>query len=398
MTAPDIDLAAAKLRRQLADRLTAAGWLRSPQWRAAVEDIPRHEFVPRFYAETDRPGLTTWTPVTKALAGVDEWLRLIYADETLITQFDGQELDWSSPQPISNAHPTSSSTLPALVVRMLEDLDVNDNTTVLEIGTGTGYSTALLCHRVGAIRVTSVETDPDVAARARGALAHCGYRPRLLTRDGLAGAPEGAPYDRTIATMGVRSIPPAWVKQTRPGGLILSTLRGWMRSLGLVRLTVGDDNHARGRFLSGDPSFMIARQQDAPESLGMIPGPDEGNTRTTPHGPALLNMPDSGFVAQLAMPNARYFAMPADNSTMNTYVLDATNDAFAVLSPSDNDGWVVRQGGPTRLWDDVEKALALWHAADSPGPTEFGVTVTPGSQHVWLGSPDGPSWRLPTDL
>lgn len=99
MTEPDVDATAAKLRQQLAEQLTAAGWLRSPAWRAAVEAVPRHEFVPRFYVETDAPGLTTWAPVTPELVGPDEWLRQAYADETLITQFDGRAIDWVDPQP-----------------------------------------------------------------------------------------------------------------------------------------------------------------------------------------------------------------------------------------------------------------------------------------------------------
>ncbi|MFC7918395.1 hypothetical protein [Streptomyces sp. NPDC057386] len=139
---------------------------------------------------------------------------------------------------------------------------------------------------------------------------------------------------------------------------------------------------------------MIARQQDAPTSLGTIPDLNEGETRDTEFGPDLLNMPDSGFVAQLTMPGARFFSMPTDDGAMSTYVLDATNEAFAILTP-DGDGWTVRQGGHARLWDDVEKSLALWHAADSPSASEFGVTVTAGSQYVWLGDPDGPRWALP---
>ncbi|MEV0965446.1 hypothetical protein AB0J25_23185 [Streptomyces sp. NPDC049910] len=94
------------------------------------------------------------------------------------------------------------------------------------------------------------------------------------------------------------------------------------------------------------------------------------------------------------LPHARYFSMPTDDGTVNTYVLDAGNDAFAVLTP-DGEGWTVRQGGPVLLWDAVEQALAPWHAADSPDPTEFGLTVTPDARHVWLGAPDGPSRRLP---
>lgn len=391
----DIDTAAAKLRQELAEHLVADGSLRSAGWRDAVEAVPRHQFVPHFYRETDDPGLTTWMPVTRALSGTTDWLQQAYANDTLITQFDGQEIDWANPKPIRNAQPTSSSTLPGLVIRMLEELDVHDSETVLEIGTGTGYSTALMCQRFGAKGVTSIETDPNVARRAREALTRCGHSPRLLVRDGLTGFAEGAPYDRLIATCGVRNVPPAWVKQVRPGGVILTTLRGWMRSLGLVKLTVAGDGKAHGRFVAAEPSFMVARQQEAPESLGMVPGPDDGAARTSKYGPSVLT--DGGgtaFVAQLAAPNARFFSMPVEGGPVCTFMLDSVSNAFAVLAPGSEGGWNVRQGGPLRLWDDVESSLTTWRNAGSPEPSDFGVTVTPVGQAVWLGSPDGPQWTL----
>ncbi|MFB7715231.1 hypothetical protein [Streptomyces sp. NPDC056105] len=148
-----------------------------------------------------------------------------------------------------------------------------------------------------------------------------------------------------------------------------------------------------GAFLVRFPAFHDRRQQDAPESLGMLPGLEDGTTRPTPHGPELLRIYDSGFVAQLAMPNARFFTMPADDGTVNTYVPDS-NDSFAVLSP-DGDGWTVRQGGPVLLRDEAERSLALWQTAGAPGPSEFGVSVTADSQQVWPGTPSGPSWSLP---
>lgn len=394
MTELDLDKTAAGLRHELAEHLAAEGQVTAPAWRAAVEDVPRHEFARRFYLTSDAPGMTTYVPITPELVGTEAWLRKVYSDETLITQFDGRDIDWSDPQPISGASPTSSSTLPSLVVQMLEALDADDEATVTEYGTGTGYSSALMCHRFGAEHVTSVETDPGVAARARAALERCGYAPRLVVGNGLAGADRSDQATRTIATMGVRGIPWAWLRETQPGGLIVATLRGWLRSLGLVRLVVEDGQRATGRFLAGS-AFMMARQQEAPTNLGMLPGDDDGKARETPHGPEVLRMPDSGFVAQLAMPNARTFDMPADDGTMRTYVLDAANESFAVLS-RDGDGWTVREGGPVSLWGEVEQVLALWHAAGSPAATEFGVSVEPDRQRIWLkNAADGPSWRLP---
>ncbi|MET7548218.1 hypothetical protein ABZS94_20895 [Streptomyces sp. NPDC005500] len=87
-------------------------------------------------------------------------------------------------------------------------------------------------------------------------------------------------------------------------------------------------------------------------------------------------------MAQLAMPNALFFTMPADEGTVNTYVLDSTNDSFSVLSP-DGDGWTVRQGGPVPLRDEAERSLALRHTAGAPGPSEFvakGTGSEPGNR------------------
>ncbi|MER5960566.1 methyltransferase [Streptomyces sp. NPDC001893] len=384
-----------ELRHRFAEQLAAEGKLLA-DWRAAVETVPRHLFTTKFYVPTDPPtGVTRYVPITRELVGTEEWLRRVYSDRTLITQFDGRDIDWSDPQPLDGGDPTSSSTLPSLVVQMLDALDGDDETTVTEYGTGTGYSTALMCHRFGDHRVTSVETDRGVAARARVALNYCGYSPHLVVGNGLAGAGLRTPAARTIATMGVRGIPWAWLRETTPGGLVVATLRGWLRSLGLVRLEVQDDEHAIGQFIAAEPGFMMARQQQAPANLGMLPGDDDGKTRETGVGPETLHMPDSGFVAQLAIPNARSFFMPGDGGRMRAYVLDAVNGSFAVLT-EDGDGWSVREGGPVSLWAEVEQSLALWQAAGSPHATEFGVSVEPDRQRVWLDdAEDGPSWRLP---
>jgi hypothetical protein len=104
-----------------------------------------------------------------------------------------------------------------------------------------------------------------------------------------------------------------------------------MRSLGLVKLIVTGDS-ASGWFSEDDPSFMIARQQDAPGSFGMVPGPDDGTVRKAMHGPEVLNTPGPAFMAQLAAPDARFFSMAVDCGSVSTFLLDSVTDSFAVLS------------------------------------------------------------------
>ena len=89
---------------------------------------------------------------------------------------------------------------------------------MLEIGTGTGYSTAIMCHHLGAERVTSIEYDKGLAGRAAVALQQTGYAPALVVGDGLHGHKPGAPYDALVATCAVRTIPFPWMLQVREGG------------------------------------------------------------------------------------------------------------------------------------------------------------------------------------
>lgn len=184
-----------QLRQQLADQLHEAGDLRSPQWRRAVEAIPRHLFIPEFFRPITTPQGMMWEPVTPKSIGTDEWMTLAYENRTWVTQINEHIHPSDTENPIPAGNPTSSSTLPGLVVAMLEDLDIKDDNKVLEIGTGTGYSTALLCERVGAENVVSIETDAGLAARAARAIHQTGHKPTLITGNGLDGFPQRAPYD-----------------------------------------------------------------------------------------------------------------------------------------------------------------------------------------------------------
>ncbi|MFE4873484.1 ATP-grasp peptide maturase system methyltransferase [Streptomyces sp. NPDC056682] len=363
------------LRLRLAERLAAGGHLRTAPWRTAVETVARHEFLNGgFFERADSPGTTAWRPV---MPDDPRWLQRCYDDESLVTQIAGTIAPRDIRGEIMRA-PTSSRTLPSLVVRMLEDLQVQDGHRVQEIGTG--YSTGLLCARLGDDLVTSKEVDQDVSASASVALAACGYFPELVVGDGLTGHPASAPYDRTIATCSVLDLPYAWVEQTKPGGLILATLCGWMHASELARLTVGKEGTARGRFLDGQVSFMLARPH-LPPDLGILPDLDAADEQPTDTGADVLDDWTARFVAQLAAPRAQRLTLERDGRTEHI-LLDVNAGAWAALAQDDHGTWTARQSGPQRLWDDVTEHITRWRRDGAPALDRFEITVTPERQAV----------------
>lgn len=381
---------AVELRRRLAVGLPVGG----RAWRVAVGGVPRHVFVPEFFVMLGGDGVTRWEPVTPSRSGEDAWLTLAYGDDSLVTQLDGHLWPHQVAGPVSGS-PTSSATMPRLVVRMWEDLGVTGGERVLEVGTGTGYSTALGCARLGEELITSIEVDPDVASRASTALAAAGYHPELLVGDGLGG--HGGAYDRIIATCAVRHVPRPWIEQTRPGGLVLATLSGWLHASALLRLTVTAPGRAEGGFLPGPVSFMMARPHAAPP-LGTITDRmrTAGDTRSTPVGPDVLRLNTSRLIAQLAAPTAQHVRVAIADDPETDYLLDPATASTATLTHGP-DGWLVRQDGPLRLWDQIEDAVLTWQRAGEPQPHELTVTVTPEAQTVRLNARSEITWTLPTE-
>jgi methyltransferase of ATP-grasp peptide maturase system len=381
--------AGADRRRRLADELAGGGDLRSAAWRAAVEAVPREAFLTGRVYRPVHSGPSWWQPVTPKQVGQDCWLDLAYQDVTWVTQLDGTDAPGTPP-----GIPTSSSTMPGLVVRMLEDLDVRDGDRVLEIGTGTGYSTALLAHRLGGDLVTSVEVDPGVAGRAAAALQATGYAPRLVTGDGLAGYQDRAPYDRIIATCSVRHIPWAWLAQAAPDARIVATLSGWMNGSGLAALTVVKDGTAHGRFLPGTVSFMSARAHAAPPLDPVLPKRD-GDVRAARYGADLLDDWTAAFLAQLAAPGVTSFQVSLDGTRFDTLLTEHATGSQAWLTRGD-DGWRVIQQGPTRIWDHVEETLATWDDAGRPVQEQLTIEITRDAQTVVLDAAGvRRSWPLP---
>ncbi|WP_052709213.1 methyltransferase domain-containing protein [Streptomyces sp. NRRL S-495] len=158
----------------------------------AFLNVPRHPFVPAFYR---RDG-TKYVPTR---GHNDEWLRAVYADDVLVTEVHGVHVE-DAPDGGVTGDATSSSTAPGLMAEMLDALDVRPGDRVWEIGTGTGYNAALLCHLAGAGGVTTVDRTGRLVDAARERLRGVGFEPAVLRADGAGTPPLGGPFDRIIAT------------------------------------------------------------------------------------------------------------------------------------------------------------------------------------------------------
>jgi protein-L-isoaspartate(D-aspartate) O-methyltransferase len=106
---------------------------------------------------------------------------------------------------------------PFIVAVMTHLLDVQPTDTVLEIGTGLGYQTAILAEL--AQRVFSIEIIDELARQARHRLARQGYtNVEIRIGDGCRGWPEHAPFDKVIVTAAPDLIPSPLIYQLKPGG------------------------------------------------------------------------------------------------------------------------------------------------------------------------------------
>lgn len=106
---------------------------------------------------------------------------------------------------------------PFTVAYQSELLQVEKGQTVLEIGTGSGYQTAVLCE-LGA-KVYSIERQQELFKKTKLFLSKLGYRPRHLSfGDGYKGLPEYAPFDRIIVTAGAPYVPKPLLSQLKVGG------------------------------------------------------------------------------------------------------------------------------------------------------------------------------------
>lgn len=118
---------------------------------------------------------------------------------------------------------------PRTVDAMLRLLDVQPGHRVLDVGAGSGWTTALLAHLVGAHgSVHGVELVPQLAEWGAGNLARTGvaHADLVRAREGVLGDPDRSPYDRILVSAEATELPESLVGQLREGGLLVLPVRG----------------------------------------------------------------------------------------------------------------------------------------------------------------------------
>jgi len=164
--------------KELVDYLKQIGAIRSDKVEKAFLKVDRKHFVP------------------------DKYKELAYIDR---------------PLPIGYGQTISA---PSVIALTLEALDINKNDKILEVGTGSGYSTALLAEL--AKKVISIEKIPELAEQARSRLKKLGYRNvQIIVSDGKLGYFPEAPYDKIVVWAAAEKIPQPLIEQLKEGGRIV---------------------------------------------------------------------------------------------------------------------------------------------------------------------------------
>ena len=132
-------------------------------------------------------------------------------------------------------------TPPRIDARLMHDLHLTGSEKVLEVGTGSGYLTALLAAR--AQRVVSLEINADIANAARSNLQRAGVtNAEVRMADGSQGASADAPFDAIVLTGSVAEVPQALLQQLKVGGRLIAIV-GQDPAMAAVLYTRTDENN-----------------------------------------------------------------------------------------------------------------------------------------------------------
>ncbi|WP_411144721.1 methyltransferase domain-containing protein [Streptomyces sp. x-80] len=332
---------------------------RTSRWHGPVAHTPRHLFIPQWWEATD-DGWALHRPEDDA-----EWFEATYRDRSLVTRVGALHADHATPGNRQAGRPTSSATLPRLVIDMHRHALIDEGDSLLYVGTGSGYGTALAARYLAhPEQVTSVDVDPYLVAAARDRLDDIGLRPRVETVDATGPLPvEPGSVDRVVAMVSVRTVPQSWLDALCTGGRLVTTIAG--TSL-LVTAEKDQDGGATGRVEWDRAGFMVARHgEDYPPGLDTLldtARTQDGEDVTTGPYPvvdvgqawdldSMLSVTAPGIVHRYHEDGEKRIALMAH-----------ADGSWARAAAAGDHRPTVHQGGPRRLWDLLDQVRSYWLA------------------------------------
>lgn len=341
------------------------------RWHRPLAATPRHLFVPRWWTASEQGG--TWVyELREGARDPDAWMGTAYDNSlSVITRVGPHHADHAAPGTVvPETRPTSSATLPALVVRMYQHAVIADDSSIL-VTCGSGYGTALACQRLGDERVTSVDVDPYLIQAARDRLAAVGHHPRLEVCDVTDELP--GTYDRIISTVSVPAIPPSWLQALQPGGRMVTTLS---RTALIITADKTADGGATGKVAPEPAQFMTTRHSDdyppptdRNTDLWDTARKTEGESIITGHYPVMrVNSAwDVRTTLELTCPGIEHRMEKAADGTRTAYMVHPDGSWARATAPGARDLPTVHQGGPRRLWDELDR-IRTWLLIDGDLP------------------------------
>ncbi|MFD8228542.1 methyltransferase domain-containing protein [Streptomyces massasporeus] len=344
-------------------------------WWVPIRETPRHLLVERWFAS----GEHGWTAVDGA-ADEKAWTAAAYSDATLVTRIGPVHADHAGLGKPVIGHPTSSSTLPSLVVTMLGHGRLTPGLRLLDLATGSGYSAALACQHLGEDLVTTLDVDPYLTEAAADRLDRIGWHPAVVTAD--AGADElPGTFDRIVSMVSMPRIPSSWLTALAPGGRLVTTIAG----TGLiVTADKTDDGGAKGRVEWDRGSFMTTRSgSDYPPGLNEVFAQaldQEGEEVARSPFPVLDVMQawEVWSMLSLKVQGIEHRTGASDDGSRMTWMLHADGSwARACTRPGELTA-TVHQSGPRRLYDELDEIRWWWLQYGELPVYGARVTISPG--------------------
>ncbi|HEY5039026.1 MAG TPA: methyltransferase domain-containing protein [bacterium] len=339
--------------------------------------VPRHQFVKKYRLW----GTTKWLEITAQ--NLEQHLATLYANQAIALY--GQDKDFDSTG--GQGKPSSTISMPGLVLWMLDKLKLQKGHKVLEVGAGSGWNAGLMGHIVGPKgRVVSLDVIPEMVQSARKSIQTLNLNQvEIREGDGGDGYEPKAPYDRAIFTAGAYDLPHAFYQQIKKGGLLLFVLMNKGRSNATLILFEKKVDHfqsidsslcdflpMRGKYHVGGLETQPLGQILSKNRIHSIPVDKKSYWWSASGSSGEFSWQTTGLRSFLAISEPMYESIQIKKEIPSFGLFDRNKKSLAVAYPDNLISY-----GSTRAKNHLLKILRNWVDIGMPGVVSLKVKAFP---------------------